>query len=106
MGFLAAVPVFQRKGWFFEDVIRVPEAPNGSVELLIHTAMEDAREQGDAYVTLGVSPLRGLTDEAGPHPRTRRLLECLGERLGFLYDFGGLEACHEPCFSFLGPHSV
>jgi phosphatidylglycerol lysyltransferase len=92
VAFLAAVPVFQRKGWFFEDVIRVPEAPNGAVELLIHTAMEDAREQGDEYVTLGVSPLRGLTDEAGPHPRTRRLLEFMGERLGFLYDFGGLES--------------
>ena len=92
VGFLAAVPIFVREGWFFEDVIRVPDAPNGTVELLIHTAMEDAREAGDQFVTLGLSPLRGIMDEAGPHPRTRKCLEFFGSRLGFLYDFQGLES--------------
>ena len=57
VGFMAAIPVYGRNGWFFEDVIRVPDAPNGTSELLIHSGLEDARAHGDSFVTLGLSPL-------------------------------------------------
>ncbi|MCA9523562.1 MAG: DUF2156 domain-containing protein, partial [Myxococcales bacterium] len=30
VAFLAAVPVYQRDGWFIEDMIRLPSAPNGT----------------------------------------------------------------------------
>lgn len=90
VGFLAAVPVYARNGWFFEDVIRVPEAPNGTAELLIHTAMIDAREAGDAYVTLGMAPLAGVTTEPGRHRGLRRFMVLCRDRLGGLYSFGGV----------------
>ncbi len=92
VGFLAAIPIYGRKGRFFEDAIRVPDAPNGTVELLIHSALKDAGDDGDEFVTLGLSPLKGITDEIGPHRKTRNLLKFFGRHLGFLYDFGGLEA--------------
>ena len=30
VGFLSMVPVFARRGWFVEDLVRLPEAPNGT----------------------------------------------------------------------------
>src|SRR5262249_6434098 len=39
VGFLAAVPVYARGGWLFEDLLRDPAAPNGTVELLVDAAM-------------------------------------------------------------------
>ncbi len=91
VGFLAAIPVYKRQGWFFEDIIRVPGAPNGTTELMIHTAMEDAAHSGDRYVTLGLCPLAGVDDEPGPHRVLRRGLKACYDHLGGLYQFPGLK---------------
>ena len=88
VGFLAAVPVYGRRGWFLEDVIRVPNAPNGTAELLIHTAMMDARENGDAVATLGVSPLAEF--EAQGETGGSRVLRFATRSLKTLYNFEGL----------------
>ena len=90
VGFLSAVPVYTRSGWFFEDVIRVPEAPNGTAELLIYEAMEDARRRGDQYVTLGLSPLAGIDQGPGEHRVLRWGLRQFARRFGALYGFEGL----------------
>ncbi len=90
VGFLAAVPVYQRRGWFFEDVIRVPDAPNGTAELMIHTALEDARAAGDDFVTLGMAPLAGVAAGPGPHRLIRSALRLCYARLGALYHFAGV----------------
>lgn len=92
VGFLAAVPIYRRDGWFFEDVIRVPEAPNGTAELLIHAALIDAREAGDAFVTLGMAPLAGVDAGPGPHRLLRRGLVFCRDRLGALYSFNGVRS--------------
>ena len=92
VGFLAAIPVFQRNGWFFEDVIRVPEAPNGTSELLIHHAIEDARENQENFVTLGLSPLTGIESGPGDHRMLRWGLRQSARRLSGLYGFQGLRA--------------
>ena len=54
---LVAVPVYDRDGWFFEDILRVPDAPNGTAELLIDAAMREVAESGSRFVTLGLAPL-------------------------------------------------
>jgi phosphatidylglycerol lysyltransferase len=90
VGFLSAIPVYQRRGWFFEDVLRVPEAPNGTVELLIDAAMRDAATRGDRFVTLGLSPLSEVDISPGPHRRLRRGLRWCHERLDGLYSFQGV----------------
>ncbi len=90
VGFLAAIPIYQRAGWFFEDVLRVPDAPNGTVELLVDTAMRDAARHGDLYVTLGLSPLAGVPTGPGPHRWMRLGFDWCFQHLGPLYSFDGV----------------
>ena len=83
VGFVSMVPVFARKGWFIEDLLRSPDAPNGTPELLVDAAMRTAAADGSTYVTLGLAPLAG---EIGPWLR-------LARRTGYpLYDFRGIQA--------------
>ncbi len=83
VGFLSMVPVFARGGWFVEDLLRSPDAPNGTAELLVDAAMRTAAEDGSSYLTLGLAPLAG---EVGPWLR-------LARRTGHpLYDFRGIHA--------------
>ena len=58
-GILVAVPVYQRDGWFFENILRDPAAPNGTTEALVNAAMLDIAASGAHYVTLGLAPLAG-----------------------------------------------
>ena len=81
-------------GWFFEDFIRDPSAPNGTVELLVDAGMRAAAAARTALVTLGLAPLAG---EVGPWLRVgapaRRAL----------YDFDGLRAFKAKLRPALGP---
>jgi phosphatidylglycerol lysyltransferase len=83
VGFLSAIPIYARPGWFFEDFLRDQDAPNGTVELLIDAGMRAAAAESIPYVTLGLVPLSG---EVSPWLRAAR-------RWGkSLYDFDGLRA--------------
>ncbi len=57
VGFLLASPVPLRRGWLIEQVIRGKEAPNGTAELMIDAAVQAMAEDGDDFVTLGLTPL-------------------------------------------------
>lgn len=83
VGFLSVVPVYERGGWFLEDLLRDPTAPNGTAELLVDAAMRQLGAEGCSYATLGLAPLAG--ELAAP----LRLARWLGARL---YDFEGLRA--------------
>jgi phosphatidylglycerol lysyltransferase len=83
VAFLAAVPIYARGGWLFEDLFREPTAPNGSTEVLLDVAMRTVAREGSRFVTLGLAPLAGgVTGWLG-----------LARRVSAsLYDFGGLHA--------------
>ncbi|HXU64200.1 MAG TPA: phosphatidylglycerol lysyltransferase domain-containing protein, partial [Polyangia bacterium] len=49
VGFVSMVPVFARRGWFIEDLLRSPDAPNGTPELLVDAAMRTAAADGSTY---------------------------------------------------------
>jgi phosphatidylglycerol lysyltransferase len=83
VGFANAVPVYARGGWMLQDLVRAPDAPNGTVEALVDAAMRDAAELGSDYLTLGLAPL------AGAVPEPLRLAARCGARL---FDFAGLRA--------------
>jgi phosphatidylglycerol lysyltransferase len=83
VGFLAAVPIYRRRGWLLEDFLRAPSAPNGTAELLIDAAMRALGEERSRYVTLGLAPL------SGPVNGWLRLARRLSSPL---YDFAGLRA--------------
>lgn len=83
VGFLGVIPIYGRDGWFFEDLLRDPAAPNGTIELLVDAGMRAAAAGRVAMVTLGLAPLAGAV---GPWLRSAR-------RFGRpLYDFEGLRA--------------
>jgi phosphatidylglycerol lysyltransferase len=83
VGFAEAIPVPAREGWLVEGLVRDPDAPNGTGELLIDSVMRWAADSGSPWLTLGLAPL------AGPVPGWLRWAKRLGARL---YDFEGLRS--------------
>jgi phosphatidylglycerol lysyltransferase len=83
IGVAGVVPVPTRAGWFIEDLVRDPAAPNGTAELLIDGVMRWASAQGCQWLTLGLAPLAG---DVSPLLRAARGSGKL------LYDFKGLRS--------------
>lgn len=83
VGVAGVVPVPARAGWFIEDLVRDPAAPNGTAELLIDGVMRWAKDQNCDWLTLGLSPLAG---DVSPLLRAARSSGSL------LYDFKGLRS--------------
>jgi phosphatidylglycerol lysyltransferase len=83
VGFLAAAPVYARRGWLLEDLLRDPRAPNGTAELLVDAAMTALATEGSRYVTLGLAPLAGPVTGA---------LGAARDLMAALYDFRGVYA--------------
>jgi phosphatidylglycerol lysyltransferase len=81
VGFAGVIPVPARRGWFVEDLLRDPGAPNGTIELIVDAVMRWATDQGSTWLTLGLAPLAG--EVSGPLKLTRKLTKRL-------YDFDGL----------------
>ena len=69
VGFLVLSPVPERNGWLTEQFPRGFKAPNGTVEILMDTAIRAVAISGSEYVTMGIIPLsiQGLS-AATPNP--------------------------------------
>src|ERR1041385_7847837 len=57
IGFLTASPIPARKGWYLEDVISDPNAPQGTATLLVVEALKHLKAEGATLATLGTAPL-------------------------------------------------
>jgi pimeloyl-ACP methyl ester carboxylesterase len=57
VGFLAASPIPARDGWYLEDILRLPNAPSGTADLLVVEALSELKRSGAKLATLGTSPL-------------------------------------------------
>ena len=57
VGFLAASPIPARAAWYLEDVLRQPDAPQGTSTLLVVEALAQLKAEGVSLATLGTSPL-------------------------------------------------
>ncbi len=92
VGFLAASPIPARRGWYLEDVLREPDAPQGTATLLVVEALANLRAEGAALATLGTSPLTtdGPVDIPTEHRVISRALDVASRRLGGFYNFEGL----------------
>jgi phosphatidylglycerol lysyltransferase len=86
IGFAGVIPVPAREGWFLEDLIRDPDAPNGTSELLVDAVMSLAQASGVTWLTLGLAPLAG--DVGSPLRLARR-------GTAWFYDFQGLRRYRE-----------
>ena len=81
VGVAGVVPVPARAGWFIEDLVRDPSAPNGTGEALVDAVMRWAAARSCHWLTLGLAPLAG---DVSPLLRAARKSSTL------LYDFDGL----------------
>jgi phosphatidylglycerol lysyltransferase len=93
VGLLAASPMPSRGGWYMEDVLRRPDAPAGTADLLVVEALKRLRDTGARLATLGTAPLAADGDDnvsTPGHTQTRRALRLVGARLGAFYNFAGV----------------
>lgn len=93
LAFAMLSPVPARNGWLVEQFPRVPDAPNGTIELLLREAVNAILADGAAYLTLGLAPL--AMRDVIPHeaePRWLKLaLRLTGAHGNRFYNFAGLE---------------
>lgn len=91
--FLILSPVPTRSGWLTEQFPHRPEAPNGTVELMMDQAIRKLGDEGFEYVTLGISPLSHRAKlEAADNPAWLRLLLGWMRKHGQrFYNFDGLD---------------
>jgi lysylphosphatidylglycerol synthetase-like protein (DUF2156 family) len=52
---LTCLPIFARNGYFFEDVIRHPDAPPGVIEMMVLEAIARFAAEGLSIATFGPS---------------------------------------------------
>jgi len=93
VGFLAASPIPARAGWYLEDVIRLPDAPVGTADLLVVEALNSLKASGAKLATLGTAPLASEGEVApgvgNSEPLTRFIRMAAGG-LSVFYNFEGL----------------
>jgi phosphatidylglycerol lysyltransferase len=94
VGFLVASPIPLRNGLLIEQIVRGAQAPNGTAELLLDTAMREFAASRATDATLGLSPLSrrcGISPPPEPAWVTwfLRTVRVLGTRF---YNFDGLDA--------------
>jgi phosphatidylglycerol lysyltransferase len=92
VGLLAASPVPARGGWYLEDVLRQPDAPPGTADLLVVEALKRLRDAGAQLATLGTAPLAADGEDISTpdHTQARRAIRLVGPRLGAFYNFAGV----------------
>ncbi len=91
--FLVLSPIPTREGWLTEQFPHRPGAPNGTVELMIDSAVRKIASEGGKYVTLGLSPLsRRAKIEPFDNPLWLRVVLGWMRRHGTrFYNFEGLD---------------
>ncbi len=94
VGILAASPIPARDGWYLEDVVRAPDAPNGTADLLVFETLKKLAEQGATTATLGTVPLceKGADNAStSGNILVKRLLKSSRKNLNSVYNFEGLQ---------------
>lgn len=91
--FLMLSPIPERNGWLTEQFPHRPGAPNGTVELMMSEAIRVLADDGNDYITLGLSPLsKRAKIEPFDNPLWLRFLLGWMRRHGRrFYNFDGLD---------------
>jgi phosphatidylglycerol lysyltransferase len=94
VAFTVLSPIPGRNGWLVEQIVRGRNAPNGTAELLIDTAMRSIAASGSSYATLGLSPLsqRARFPQLQQPVWLRVVLRWVRLYGGRFYNFDGLDA--------------
>lgn len=89
IGMLACAPIYARRGWYLEDLIRSPQAERGTSELLVVEALRQLAAEGAQLATLGTAPLAG-TAPVTQFKLLARALRLVYEHLDAFYHFKNL----------------
>ncbi len=88
VGYISAVPIYARKGYYFEDIIRSKDAPLGTNQLLIYSIILFMKEQGYAIASLWTSPLWNIEENSNTdYRKTQKILKLLYNRVNSFYNF-------------------
>ncbi len=88
-GLLACSPIYARRGWYLEDLIRHPEAERGVSELLVVEALKHLSAEGAQLATLATSPLAGV-EPVNDFKIVARVLKLIYSHLDMFYHFRSL----------------
>jgi lysylphosphatidylglycerol synthetase-like protein (DUF2156 family) len=95
IGLLAASPIPARDGWYLEDILRHPEAPTGTSDLLIVEGMAELASRGATMATLGTAPAArldmGEPYSQGNHLLLNTILAGFATHMEAIYNFQGLK---------------
>lgn len=92
-GFLVCEPVWARHGWYLDVTRRRPDAPRGTMELLVTGTLRILGAEGVPFASMGLAPLARLDAADAPasdSPRLSALLADAYDRLTTPYDFRDL----------------
>jgi|GEM_PF-219633 len=93
VGFLAASPIPARQGWYLEDVLRLPDAPTGTADLLVVEALKSLKRDGAKLATLGTAPmaLEGTIDSLVQcSPKLSQVTRFVAAVFTIFYNFDGV----------------
>jgi len=88
VGYISAVPIYNRQWFYFEDIIRSQDAPLWTNHLMVYRLLEHMKETWYKIASLWTSPLWNI--EKRPEERfrkTHRLLKFLYNRVNMFYNF-------------------
>lgn len=108
VGYISAVPIYGRKWFYFEDIIRSSTAPLGTNQLLLVSAIEFLKEQWYELASLGTSPLGNIDNTTDiQHKKAQTLLRLIYKRANGFYNFKGLYHFKKSmCPSFWDPKFI
>lgn len=91
VGFLAAVPIPATNSWYLFDLMRTPQSPLGTTELLVIEAIDILKKEGANEVTLGTTPLAPVSVHERKHHRfAYGIFDFLYEKFDSVYGFKSL----------------
>jgi pimeloyl-ACP methyl ester carboxylesterase len=93
VGFLAASPIPARQGWYLEDVLRLPEAPNGTADLLVVEVLKSLKRDGAKLATLGTAPMamEGILDSSvHDSSKLSKVARVVASVFAVFYNFAGV----------------
>jgi len=91
-GFVVLAPIPARNGWLTELFVRGEHAPNGTIELGLHFAVQVVAAEGAELLTMGMVPLSTCASQA-ENPGWLRVLASWARAHGRrFYNFDGLES--------------
>ena len=93
VGFITMSPVPTRDGWLTQQFVRGRSAPDGTIELMLDTAIRTVGSEGARMVTMGIVPLSTHGHQERANPRWLCLITAWMRAHGRrFYNFDGLDA--------------